>query len=628
MKNKKILKSLAAMAVGTVMVAGSFSLAACGHKHTWGEDYGKDGASGHYRICTGCDEHSETEPHTLNNNGECTVCHWTSAPSTTVAVASVSLNKNTLSLKVGVSETLTATVAPANATNKNVIWAVTAGDAVTVSASGAVTAVKEGTATVTVTTQDGDKTATCTVTVTNNGGGEENPPAELSYKLFKIEELGEKDTSVSAGPLGTGMGLELSGPKTTTVSENDAAKGAYTSTYNGQALSLTKSISTGGAIKGSNSIKVTTTEKTTVYVYAYSGGSDARSFALYESDNPSSNTGYLEGTAQGIGNGSGAALGVAKFEIDANLTRYIGSTGSSISIYAIGVVTGGNVAETVVSSGEAKEATCEEEGAIAYKLTNFGRYCTDAELKTAVAPHAIVTAKKAHTYTYNQSALDADLPTDTTEKTIAVTCSVCNDTQNVTLPNLKNSVYVRTENTDGTVTYKYTADCGAVITFKAAAAAQEGVVGTYTYTVDANKNPVCNQSSDANVTAVSIVDFSFSAAHNAGTFKFGKSADVVTLTLYAEAGTTITVNVSGYSGSIAEGVGADASIVVSATGATKSSGAETTTFPGANAPSKTPTDGTVVYTVSDAGKVTITLKRGIAKSALLTKIELVVAKSV
>lgn len=82
-----------------------------------------------------------------------------------VSVNGVSLNKSTLSLEEGKSETLTATVLPANATNKNVSWSSSNTTVATVNANGAVTAVKAGTATITVTTEDGSKTATCAVTV-------------------------------------------------------------------------------------------------------------------------------------------------------------------------------------------------------------------------------------------------------------------------------------------------------------------------------------------------------------------------------------------------------------------------------------------------------------------------------
>ena len=81
-----------------------------------------------------------------------------------VAVTGVSLMPNTLSLKVGEAETLSAVVIPANADNKTVSWS-TSDQSVATVANGLVTAVKEGSATITVTTIDGGKTATCTVTV-------------------------------------------------------------------------------------------------------------------------------------------------------------------------------------------------------------------------------------------------------------------------------------------------------------------------------------------------------------------------------------------------------------------------------------------------------------------------------
>ena len=61
--------------------------------------------------------------------------------------------------------TLTATVNPSNASNKNVYWASSDQAVATVDANGKVTAIKAGKTTITVTTEDGGKTASCSVTV-------------------------------------------------------------------------------------------------------------------------------------------------------------------------------------------------------------------------------------------------------------------------------------------------------------------------------------------------------------------------------------------------------------------------------------------------------------------------------
>ena len=83
----------------------------------------------------------------------------------TVAVTGVSLNTTSATLEVGKSTTLTATVLPTNATNKNVTWSSSNTSVATVS-NGTVTAKAAGTAKITVTTADGNKTASATITVT------------------------------------------------------------------------------------------------------------------------------------------------------------------------------------------------------------------------------------------------------------------------------------------------------------------------------------------------------------------------------------------------------------------------------------------------------------------------------
>ena len=98
----------------------------------------------------------------------------------TVPVQSVSLSQSALTLKRGGSATLTATVLPADATNRAVVWTVSPSGYATVSA-GKVTASKAGTCTVTATA--GGKSASCTVTV------EAAETAQLIYTLPAETEL-------------------------------------------------------------------------------------------------------------------------------------------------------------------------------------------------------------------------------------------------------------------------------------------------------------------------------------------------------------------------------------------------------------------------------------------------------
>ena len=85
--------------------------------------------------------------------------------STPVSVSGVTLDKTTLSIEVGGTSTLIATVSPDNAADKSVAWSSDKADIATVK-DGVVTAVAAGTATITVTSvADATKKATCTVTV-------------------------------------------------------------------------------------------------------------------------------------------------------------------------------------------------------------------------------------------------------------------------------------------------------------------------------------------------------------------------------------------------------------------------------------------------------------------------------
>jgi len=83
-----------------------------------------------------------------------------------IPVTGVTVEPTALLLGVGAKSTLTASVIPSSATNKDVTWSSSNQSVATVnSATGEVTGVAAGTATITASTVDGNKTAACTVTV-------------------------------------------------------------------------------------------------------------------------------------------------------------------------------------------------------------------------------------------------------------------------------------------------------------------------------------------------------------------------------------------------------------------------------------------------------------------------------
>lgn len=96
---------------------------------------------------------------------------YSGVTSSNVPVTGVSVSPTSVTLNNGQTSQLTATVSPANATNKTVSWSTSNALIASVNASGLVTANGAGTATITATTADGGRTATCTVTVNASGGG-------------------------------------------------------------------------------------------------------------------------------------------------------------------------------------------------------------------------------------------------------------------------------------------------------------------------------------------------------------------------------------------------------------------------------------------------------------------------
>ena len=232
------------------------------HEHRYG-DWSKDGTN-HWHECTdaACPNQSESikdkAAHVYDDDADttCNICGYvrTVTPPEIVPVSQITLNKAETSISVGNGETLTATVAPENATVKALTWASSDEDVATVAPDGTVTAVKVGTATITATAADGSgKSATCKVTVIggttpsqpggstggSSGGSSSDRDSHDSNPVIKTETKNNTDGSTTktetrrdGSVTQTTAGKDGSVTKTETkkdgssVTENKAADGS------------------------------------------------------------------------------------------------------------------------------------------------------------------------------------------------------------------------------------------------------------------------------------------------------------------------------------------------------------------------------------------------------------------
>lgn len=110
-------------------------------------------------------------------------------PDNTVNVTGIKLNKNSLNLTVGNSLTLTYTITPTNASNKDVIWTTSNYNIVSVSATGSIKALEPGEATITVTTEDGYYSDSCLVKVTQkveDSKEEDKTPTQTTISVYRM----------------------------------------------------------------------------------------------------------------------------------------------------------------------------------------------------------------------------------------------------------------------------------------------------------------------------------------------------------------------------------------------------------------------------------------------------------
>lgn len=238
------------------------------------------------------------------------------------SVSSVSLNHSTLSLEVGETSTLIATVLPNNATNKTVTWSSSNAAVATVS-DGVVAAVSAGSTTITVKTEDGDKTATCNVTVTAPAGGGGSSDGECTWELV-----------TDASDLKAGDQIVI------TAAEVDMALSTTQQTNNRTGTAITKT---------NNKLEI----NSFVQILILEEGSESGTFAFKDTDG--TNNGYLYAASSSSNhlktkaekdkhgafsieiNGKGVASIQAKASSNRNVLRYNpGNTPPLFSCYESG----------------------------------------------------------------------------------------------------------------------------------------------------------------------------------------------------------------------------------------------------------------------------------------------------
>ncbi len=133
-----------------------------------------------------------------SSNGKTATC-TVSVSSSTVNVESIELDRNALSLTVGASGVLIATIKPLNATNKTIVWESDNTQIVTVDNSGRVFGISTGSAKITA--KAGSFSAICNVSVTSEG-----IPAtkiELNKISLSLAEGAEEQLKATVSPSNT-----------------------------------------------------------------------------------------------------------------------------------------------------------------------------------------------------------------------------------------------------------------------------------------------------------------------------------------------------------------------------------------------------------------------------------------
>jgi uncharacterized protein YjdB len=192
---------------------------------------------------------------TTKNKNKTAICSVTVQPPAAIPVTGVTLDKPTLTLAVGETGDLTATVLPVTATNKTVLWDSNDDSVATVDSDGKVTAVAKGSAIIFATSaEDNGKSAKCIVTVTGDTSSTATVTLNKTALTLLITSLsaGTETLTATITPSETTVTWESSDPAIATVTGSGAG-GNVTAVKAGK---VTISVKVNGATKAACAVTV------------------------------------------------------------------------------------------------------------------------------------------------------------------------------------------------------------------------------------------------------------------------------------------------------------------------------------------------------------------------------------
>lgn len=334
-----------------------------------------------------------------------------------IAVTGVTIDQMTLSLVIGTSGQLVATVAPADAADKSVAWTSSNAAVATVDSNGNVTAVAAGTATITVTTTDGAKTATCAVTVTEKS-------ATVSFTTSSIgKTLGDAEFTNTL--TNTGDGTVTYESSNTTVAEVNATTGSVNIKGNGETV-ITATVTdtenfTYATKKASYTLGVGTSTMTvtaTKYSAPYDG--NAHGITVNAPDGATIKYGTTEGSYTLTASPTYTDAGTHTVYYEVTKTGYITVTNSAL--VEISKIAG------TISFAKDSENKLTSDAAFTNTLTNTGDgkvtySSSDTSVATVNASTGLVTIKAVGSTTITATVTDGTNYTYAT-KTVQYTLKV------------------------------------------------------------------------------------------------------------------------------------------------------------------------------------------------------------